>query len=171
MTEIQWEIKLFDRLGLDELYELLKLRVDVFVVEQNCSYPEIDGKDRHPQTLHLTGKDKNGKSLAYLRILPPGLSFREVSIGRVVVAKKNRGQGICDMMLKKALDQIGHTWPNKDIRIGAQVYLKDFYSSQGFEPASESYLEDGIPHIDMIRRFYPDSGTAEHNLSGPLADS
>ncbi len=154
MIQIDWKIKLFNQLDTDELYELLKLRVDVFVVEQNCPYPEIDGKDRHPETLHLSGKSKDGKLLAYLRILPPGLSFKEVSMGRVVVAKESRGQGISDTLLKIALDQIHQTWPSKNIRIGAQVYLKKFYESHGFEAISKSYLEDGIPHIDMIRRYF-----------------
>ena len=152
MIEIQWKITSFDRLDPDELYELLKLRVDVFVVEQNCPYPEIDGKDRHLETLHLIGRNKDKELMAYLRILPPGLSFKQVSIGRVVVAKESRGQGISDVMLKKALDQINRTWPNENIHIGAQVYLKKFYESNGFEVVSKSYLEDGIPHIDMIRR-------------------
>ena len=151
MIQIDWKIKSFSRLGRDELYEFLKLRVDVFVVEQKCPYPEMDDKDRHPETLHLAGKGKGGELMAYLRILPPGLSFKEVSIGRVVVAKESRRQGISDTMLKIALDQINRTWPNENIRIGAQVYLKKFYESHGFEAASESYLEDGIPHIDMIR--------------------
>jgi len=151
MIEMEWEIKLFNRLDRDELYELLKLRVDVFVVEQNCPYPEIDDKDRHPETLHLGGRTKDRELVAYLRILPPGLSFKEVSIGRVVVAKKSRGQGISDVMLGIALDQIRYTWPNENIRIGAQVYLKKFYESHGFGTISKSYLEDGIPHIDMVR--------------------
>ena len=151
MIQVDWKIKSFSRLDTDELYELLKLRVDVFVVEQNCPYPEMDDKDRHPETLHLAGRRKDGELMAYLRILPPGLSFKEVSIGRVVVAKESRRQGISGIMLKKALGQINSTWPNENIRIGAQVYLKKFYESHGFEAVSESYLEDGIPHIDMIR--------------------
>ncbi len=157
MVEIEWEIKSFKELNTNELYELLRLRVDVFVVEQNCPYPEIDGKDSHPETLHLFGKNKDGKNkdgkiVAYSRILPPGLSYKQVSMGRVVVEKNSRGQGIFDVMLKKALEQIKRTWPNESVQIGAQVYLKDFYQSHGFEAASENYIEDGIPHIDMIRK-------------------
>jgi len=149
--EIKWQIKLFKELNTDELYDLLKLRVDVFVVEQNCPYPEIDDKDRHPETLHLLGKNKDTKIVAYSRILPPGISYKQVSIGRVVVDKNNRGQGVSDAMLKKALEQIKYTWPQKSIQIGAQEYLKDFYQSHGFEPVSKSYYEDGILHVDMIR--------------------
>ncbi len=151
MIQIDWDIKSFKKLGTDELYGLLKLRVDVFVVEQNCPYPEIDGRDRHPETLHLVGKNKDGEILSYLRILPPGLRFEQVSIGRVVVNKNSRGQGISEAMLKIALDQIHRTWPNEDVKISAQLYLRDFYQSHGFEAVSKNYLEDGIPHIDMVR--------------------
>ncbi len=150
--QIEWEVKLFKQLSTDELYDILKLRVDVFVVEQNCPYPEIDGKDKHPDALHLIGRDKDGQIAAYLRILPPGLSYKQISIGRVVVAKNSRGQGVCDIMMQKAFEQIRRNWPDDDIKIGAQVYLKDFYKSLGFEESSENYLEDGIPHIDMIKK-------------------
>ncbi len=147
------ELKRFKQLGVDELYEFLKLRVDVFVVEQTCPYPEIDEKDRHPDTLHLSCKNReNGKLTAYLRILPPGLSFKEASFGRVVVAKEKRGEGISRTMVQKAVKIIEHTWPGNNIRIGAQVYLKQFYESLGFKAVSSEYLEDGIAHIDMMRK-------------------
>lgn len=152
MIQIEWDIKSFKALDTDDLYELLKLRVDVFVVEQNCPYPEIDGKDRHPETRHLIGKNTDGKILAYLRVLPPGLSFKQVSIGRVVVDKNSRGQGISNVMVKKALDLIDRIWPEESIQIGAQVYLMSFYQALGFKAVSENYLEDGILHIDMIRK-------------------
>jgi ElaA protein len=122
------------------------------VVEQNCLYPELDGKDRHLDALHLIGRSKDGQIAAYLRILPPGLSFKQVSVGRVVVARTFRGHGLSEIMMQKAFEQIRHNWPNEDIKIGAQVYLKDFYKSLGFKESSKSYLEDGIPHIDMIKR-------------------
>lgn len=150
MIQIEWEIKPFKGLSTDDLYELLHLRVNVFVVEQNCAYPEIDGRDRHPETYHLVGKNRDGNIVAYLRILPPGLSFKQVSIGRVVVEKSIRGQGISRGMLQKALDWIERIWPGADVKIGAQVYLTDFYQSLGFEAVSEPYDEDGILHIDMI---------------------
>ena len=152
MIQIEWEVKLFKALDTYELYEILKLRVDVFVVEQTCPYPEADGKDTHPETLHLVGRNQDNKIVAYSRILPPGLSFNQVSLGRVVVEKNSRGKGISYAMLEKALDQIRLTWPGGNIRIGAQVYLKAFYQSHGFEPVSETYLEDGIPHIDMVKK-------------------
>jgi ElaA protein len=151
---MKWKLKKFNQLDVDELYELLKLRVDVFVVEQNCPYHEIDEKDRHPDTLHLSGKSiKNGKLAAYLRILPPGLGFKEASFGRVVVAKENRGEGISRIMVKKAISIFKHTWPENNIMISAQVYLKQFYESNGFQCVSSEYLEDGIAHIDMLRKY------------------
>jgi ElaA protein len=150
---VEWQLKKFKQLDVDELFELLKLRVDVFVVEQTCPYHEIDEIDRHPDTLHLMGRKKeDGKLVAYLRILPPGLNFIQTSLGRVVVAKENRGEGISNTMVKKALKIIEHTWPGNNIKIGAQVYLKQFYASHGFKPVSKEYLEDGIPHIDMLRK-------------------
>ncbi len=152
MIQISWEIKPFNKLGMDVMYDILKLRVDVFVVEQRCPYNEIDGKDRHSKVLHLFGKNEDGELAAYLRILPPGLSYNEVSIGRVVVAKNSRGHGICDAMVEKAFEHISSEFPKKNIKIGAQVYLKGFYQSHGFETASDEYLEDGIPHIDMLRK-------------------
>ncbi|MCF6246123.1 MAG: GNAT family N-acetyltransferase [Desulfobacula sp.] len=148
---MEWQLKLFKELGIDELYELLKLRVDVFVVEQNCPYPEIDEKDRYEKTIHLLGKDHGGTVVAYLRILPPGLSFKEVSIGRVVVAKTARELGLSHKMVQKALGKISLAWPGENIKIGAQLYLKTFYETYGFKPVSDSYLEDGIPHIDMLK--------------------
>ena len=149
---MQWQIKKFDELTTTELYESLKLRVDVFVVEQNCPYPEVDGKDIHGQTLHLLGKDDADTVAAYLRILPKGLSFDKISIGRVVVAVEYRDEGLSRRMIRMALDKIETVWPGEAIKIGAQVYLKHFYESFGFTPVSNSYLEDGIPHIDMLRK-------------------
>ncbi len=91
---MKWQLKLFEELKIDELYELLKLRVDVFVVEQNCPYPEMDEKDRHRETIHLMGKDDCSRIMAYLRILPPDLSYKEVSIGRVVVSEGSYKVGV-----------------------------------------------------------------------------
>lgn len=148
---MQWQIKKFEDLTTAEVYEILKLRVDVFVVEQNCPYPEVDGKDIHAQTLHLLGKDDTDTVAAYLRILPKGVSFDRISIGRVVVAVDHRDKGLSRQMIRMALDKIKTVWPGEEIKIGAQVYLKSFYESFGFIPVSNSYLEDGIPHIDMLR--------------------
>ncbi|HFU3843078.1 TPA: GNAT family N-acetyltransferase [Streptococcus suis] len=144
---MQWEMKAFDQLSLQELYAILTLRVDVFVVEQACPYPEVDGKD--PNCLHLLGTDE-GELVAYLRILPAGLSYDEVSIGRVVVKSSHRGKGLGRPMMEQAIDFITTVWEESQIKIGAQAHLEKFYSSLGFEPVSEVYLEDNIPHLDML---------------------
>ncbi|MGQ7336699.1 GNAT family N-acetyltransferase [Streptococcus suis] len=144
---MQWEIKSFDQLSLQELYTILTLRVDVFVVEQACPYPEVDGKD--PNCLHLLGMD-NGELVAYLRILPAGLSYDEVSIGRVVIKSSHRGKGLGRPMMEQAIHFITNEWKESQIKIGAQAHLEKFYSSLGFEAVSEVYLEDDIPHLDML---------------------
>ena len=144
---MQWEIKAFDQLSLQELYTILTLRTNVFVVEQACPYPEVDGKD--PNCLHLLGTI-NGELVAYLRILPAGLRYDEVSIGRVVVKPSHRGKGLGRLMMEQAIHCITNEWKESQIIIGAQAYLEKFYQSLGFEPVSEVYLEDDIQHLDML---------------------
>ncbi|HFI0944056.1 TPA: GNAT family N-acetyltransferase [Streptococcus suis] len=144
---MQWEMKAFDQLSLQELYTILTLRMDVFVVEQACPYPEVDGKD--PNCLHLLGTDE-GELVAYLRILPAGLSYDEVSIGRVVIKPSHRGKGLARPMMEQAIDFITTVWEESQIKIGAQAHLEKFYGSLGFESVSEVYLEDNIPHLDML---------------------
>ncbi|NMH66902.1 GNAT family N-acetyltransferase [Shewanella salipaludis] len=147
---LQWHSLRFDELTRDQLYELLKLRVDVFVVEQACPYPELDDKDRHPQTLHLLGVDAAGQLLAYARLLAPGLSYPQASIGRVAVAKAGRGSGLALALMQQAITLTQAAWPQQGIQIGAQDYLRHFYQKLGFMPHSQVYLEDGIPHLDML---------------------
>lgn len=144
---MQWEIKAFDQLSLQELYTILTLRTNVFVVEQACPYPEVDGKD--PNCLHLLGTI-NGELVAYLRNLPAALRYDEVSIGRVVIKPSHRGKGLGRLMMEQAIHCITNEWKESQIKIGAQAYLEKFYQSLGFEPVSEVYLEDDIPHLDML---------------------
>ena len=144
---MQWEIKSFDQLSLQELYTILTLRTNVFVIEQACPYPEVDGKD--PNCLHLLGTI-NGELVAYLRILPAGLRYDKVSIGRVVIKPSHRGKGLGRLMMEQAIHYITNEWKESQIIIGAQAYLEKFYQSLGFEPVSEVYLEDDIPHLDML---------------------
>lgn len=146
---VQWQKLTFNQLNANTLYGILKLRVDVFVVEQACAYPELDDKDRHPETLHLMGLSPDGELLAYARILPPGLSYPEASIGRVVVSPAGRGKGLAMPLMQQAIEFALTTWPEAGIQIGAQDYLKNFYQKLGFNACSEMYLEDGIPHLDM----------------------
>ena len=152
MTElnIQWHSIPFNQLTTEQLYDVLKLRVDIFVVEQNCPYPELDDKDRMSGTYHLLGVDVDGNLLAYARVLAPGVSYQESSIGRVAVAMSARGKGIALRLMGQAIALARQHWPKDKIKIGAQEYLLDFYQGLGFKPASEVYLEDGIPHLDMI---------------------
>lgn len=147
---MQWLVLTFDQLTPQQLYDFLRLRSDVFVVEQNCAFPELDGLDLHPQTQHLLCYH-NDKLAAYARMLPAGLSFDEVSIGRVVIALSERGKKTGHQLLQKALKQIEKTWPNEPVTIGAQYHLRHFYQQHGFEEISEEYLEDGIAHVDMQR--------------------
>jgi predicted GNAT family N-acyltransferase len=130
-----------------ELYQLLKLRNEVFVVEQDCIYQDCDGKDIH--SWHLLEKE-SGHIAAYLRILPKGISHEEVSIGRVVVDPAFRGKGLARKMLLRAIDFIRYELHENTVRISAQVYLKAFYESLGFEVVSDVYLEDGIEHVEML---------------------
>ncbi|RKQ12092.1 GNAT family N-acetyltransferase [Ureibacillus endophyticus] len=144
---MNFQLKTFNELTTTELYNILKERTDVFVVEQNCPYPEVDGKDL--QSYHLF-KEENGEIIAYLRILPPGVSYPELSIGRVLVKEDYRGQKLAQQMMEQALSYITSELKETTVKIQAQHYLEDFYRSFGFEVISEVYLEDGIPHIDML---------------------
>ena len=141
-------IKKFDELSVEELYGILELRTDIFVVEQKCPYKEIDGKDR--ECIHLFYKEDD-QMVAYLRILPKGLSYDSVSIGRVCVKEEYRTKKLGRKIMEEALDYVENVMKEYKITIGAQEYLKDFYASFDFSRVSETYLEDGIPHLDMKR--------------------
>jgi ElaA protein len=151
MNHIQWDIKAFQELKLGQLFDVLKLRVDVFVVEQECAYRELDEYDRHPGTRHLSGRNELGELIAYSRILSPGLRYPEVNIGRFVVRADSRKQRIGHQMLQAALKEIFRCWAQPSIRISAQDYLQDFYAQYGFIRLSAVYLEDGIPHVEMVK--------------------
>lgn len=144
---MNWKIKKFNELENSELYEILKLRSEVFVVEQNCIYNDVDTKDIKAYQLFLEEEDK---IVACLRILKKGVSYEEISIGRVAVKKEWRGRGIAKEMMLKAINFIANELNEKEIRISAQAYLAEFYKSAGFTEVSEVYLEDNIPHIDML---------------------
>ena len=152
-ANIQWTIKTFQQLSVDQLFDVLQLRVAVFVVEQQCAYPELDDYDRHAETRHLSGRDELGHLIAYTRILPAGLKYPEVSVGRFVVESQVRGQGVGHQLLRTALDEIQQCWPNCAIRLAAQEYLQGFYEQHGFTRVSDRYLEDGIPHVEMLKEF------------------
>ena len=145
---MNWTCLAFSQLSTEQLYELLKLRVDVFVVEQACPYPELDNKDCVEGAYHFLGY-QHGKMVAYTRLLSPRISYNNVSLGRVVIEKSSRGTGLGQKLISTALDHCQKLWPNQHIDIGAQEYLLEFYRGYGFKAISEVYLEDDIPHIDM----------------------
>lgn len=147
---IQWHLVPFSQLSTTQLYQLLKLRVDVFVVEQNCPYPELDGNDILHGVHHLLGY-KNGELVACTRLLPAGTTYDSVSIGRVATKHNARGGGLGHQLMQKSIMHCQQLWPNEAIEIGAQEHLKPFYQQHGFVVTSEVYLEDGIPHVDMKR--------------------
>ena len=127
--------------------------MNVFVPEQECSYPELDNFDRHAETWHLSGSDECGQLVTYPRILSPGLRFPEVNLGRFVVKVNIRKQGIGHQLLQAALQTITRTWPKSPIRISEQEYLQAFYAQYGFTRVSEIYLEDGIHPVEMVKAF------------------
>lgn len=145
----KWQTKSFTELSVDELYDILKLRIDVFVVEQCCFYPDIDDLDRDKQTKHLFSY-KDGKIAAYLRVLAKGISYDDyISIGRVIVAPEARGTGLGDVLIQQGLKICKQDFPGQALKISAQQHLEKFYNKHGFIAISEMYLEDNIPHISM----------------------
>ena len=143
-------IKHYKALTKDQLYECLKLRNEVFVVEQKCPYLDIDGKDE--DAFHLMVM-KSDELIGYLRLLKPGVTYEEASIGRVLIAQTARKKGLGREMMTAGVDYIINEFKGDVIRISAQLYLKDFYESLGFERVSKDYLEDDIPHLEMLYRL------------------
>lgn len=141
-------IKKFEDFSVEELYQVLKIRSQVFVVEQNCVYQDLDGNDQ--KAIHIFGK-KNNEIVAYSRIFKSGNYFEKASIGRVVVSKNERALGYGHDIVKASITAIEQHYDTKNIKISAQTYLKKFYESHGFIQIGKEYLEDGIPHIAMIR--------------------
>jgi len=140
-------IKKFEQLNTSELYQILRLRSEVFVVEQDCVYQDVDDKDQ--KAVHLFISDEN-KVVAYTRLFAPGLYFDSASIGRVVVASKYRKDGLGHQLMDASIKAIQKNFNTSEITISAQTYLKSFYESHGFIKEGADYLEDGIPHIKMI---------------------
>lgn len=147
MSNIVWTLKNFTSLTPHELYAILQLRNEVFVVEQHCVYQDADNKDIPAN--HCMGWLDN-KLVAYTRILPPGIAYKEPSIGRVVSSPSARGKGIGRALMIETIEKTRQLYGNTAIKIGAQLYLRQFYSSLGFQQTSELYLEDNIEHIEMM---------------------
>lgn len=146
---MNWQLKTFDTLSVTELYAILHLRSEVFVVEQQCPYQDMDYYDQ--QALHLCGYGHNGQLHAYTRLFAPGIKYAEASIGRVVTSPKARGKGMGRQLMEKSIAVTEEQFGKGPVRIGAQQYLQQFYTSLGFKQEGEMYLEDNIPHIIMLR--------------------
>jgi ElaA protein len=146
--KLNWNLKKFNELTVEELYELLRLRSEVFVVEQQSIFTDMDNKDQ--KCHHLLGW-KDGLLLAYCRIVPIGISYEFPSIGRIVVSPKGRGMGLGQELMHVSIASLEELHGRGNIRIGAQVYLRKFYGSFGFVETSGEYDEDGIAHIEMTR--------------------
>jgi ElaA protein len=146
----QWACKTFQELSVEELYSILRLRSDVFVVEQNCVFLDLDNKDQY--CYHIMGWE--GKNLvASTRLVPKGISYPDYhSIGRVVNSRDYRGMGLGKELMEYSIEKCNEHFGNGPIKIGAQLYLNKFYKSLGFEQTSDIYDEDGIDHIEMIRQ-------------------
>lgn len=145
--DIQWMLKKFEDLEPRELYAVMQLRNEVFVVEQNCVYQDADNKD--PGCFHFMGWQEE-KLVAYTRLLPPGLAYPEPSIGRVVSSPSVRGTGIGRALMQQSIQTVHKLFGPLPIRIGAQLYLLQFYASLGFQQTSDVYLEDNIEHVEMM---------------------
>ncbi len=147
--ELLWNVGSFQELTAIQLYRILKVRSEVFVVEQNCPYLDTDGLD--PVAIHLWA-EVDGEVAAYCRIFGPGIKYSDCSIGRVVTAEKFRRMNYGKILMKLAVDVVAHRFSTSEIRISAQDYLLDFYSGFGFQDTGKKYLEDNIPHSEMFRK-------------------
>jgi ElaA protein len=144
-----WTLKTFNQLTINELYNFLKLRSAIFVVEQNCPYLDLD--DRDQAASHLLCHDSGGDLVAYTRLLPLGVAYENyAAIGRVITSEKVRGTGMGRQLMLRSIAEIEQLFPDTPVKIGAQAHLEKFYRSVGFVPTGEAYLEDNIPHISMI---------------------
>jgi ElaA protein len=152
---LRWSCASLAEFPADSAYALLRLRCEVFVVEQRCAYLDLDGKDLQAGVWQLLASDGAGRALACLRGLPPGLAFPEPALGRIATAGTQRGSGLGRELLRRGLVEMTARHPGQPIRIGAQAYLIRFYESFGFRVDSAPYDEDGIAHVQMLRRPDP----------------
>jgi ElaA protein len=147
---IKWMCSLPGELRVEQLYEVLRLRSEVFVVEQQCVYQDVDGQDLQGETRHLMAWDED-RLVAYLRLLDPATQNGDVVIGRVVIAPAARGTGLGHELMAQALAHCARHWPDTPLYLSAQAHLQGYYGRSGFVAQGDEYLEDGIPHIAMRR--------------------
>ena len=150
---MNWYTKNFEALSLDEFHDILKLRIDIFVVEQNCPYSELDNKDK--KALHCFAKDQEQHIIAYTRIFKPGDYYKEASFGRVLVQKEYRNKKLGYELIKQTLLAIQANMGQVPVKIGAQAHLERFYGVFDFKKVGQGYIEDGIPHIYMLKKIWP----------------
>ena len=144
-----WHLKTFDELTNQELYGILQLRTEVFVVEQTCIFQDMDGKDdKNCQHIFCEIEEK---VIACARFFPSGITFKEASLGRICTSPAHRGTGLGKELMRRSLAEMERCFPGEPIRIGAQTYLNEFYKSFGFVNASDLYIEDGIEHVQMVK--------------------
>lgn len=146
-SSIIWQCSKFDALQNRQLYQILQLRAEVFVIEQDCIYQDLDDNDQEAH--HLTASRDNAL-ICYTRLLPPGVKYTGASIGRVMIRQHFRGEGLGKLLMRQSIDYCHETWPGQPISISAQQHLQQFYNSLGFSTQSEPYDEDGIPHVEML---------------------
>lgn len=147
-TNLIWHTAEWPELTRDTWYAIAALRLEVFVVEQNCPYQDFDGKDQH--SLHVWATNSEGSIVAYARIVSPGVSYDEPSIGRVITAMKARGSGLGRRLMTFTMETVEKRYGKMPVRISAQSYLLNFYGEFGFRSVGVEYLEDGIPHTEML---------------------
>jgi len=148
MSKLVWKVKTFDELSVEELYQVIRARIEVFVIEQNCPYQDADNSDQ--KAVHLWA-EQDGEVIAYCRLFDKGVKYSETSIGRVITTSKGRGKGIGRQLISYAIQVIENRFGTSEIRISAQDYLLDFYGSFGFKDTGKKYEEDNLPHTEMLR--------------------
>lgn len=145
---LDWQIKHYSDLNINEFHDLIALRLEAFVVEQNCAYLDLDGKDK--KSYHLICRNGKGDIVATARILPPGIAYKDAAIGRVVIKDEIRGHGIGHDLMERCIKFASTEFGNCPILISAQKHLEKYYEKHGFLSTGKEYLEDGIPHVEMI---------------------
>lgn len=146
--KFEHQVKSFQELSLEEFHDIIALRIQIFIIEQNCPYQEVDGKDKLAH--HLFFKNEMDEIIAVTRILPQGISYEEVAIGRVVVHEDYRGTGLGNQLMADSMNFVRDKYGEVPVRLSAQKHLENYYGNHGFKSTGKEYLEDGIPHVEML---------------------
>ena len=146
--KFEHQVKSFQELSLEEFHDIIALRIQIFIIEQNCPYQEVDGKDKLAH--HLFFKNEMDEIIAVTRILPQGISYNEVAIGRVVVHENYRGTGLGNQLMAQSMKFVRDKYGEVPVRLSAQKHLENYYGNHGFKSTGKEYLEDGIPHVEML---------------------